>query len=219
MFPSKTTVLLAGAATVGLALAGCSNGEEPSTVPGTNPPVVTGDQGAPGGVVEEQPEGHGESGGDQAVAKLRDAKGEEIGTATFTKDGKGVKVLVTVKQGLEPGFHGMHIHANGVCDASGAEPFSSAGGHLQVGGHTGHPSSGDLVSIYIDDKGAGSTSTSTQAVSLDEITGKSIIIHAGADNFANIPDRYSAAGKPGPDEKTMSTGDAGARAACGVIKD
>ena len=45
------------------------------------------------------------------------------------------------------------------------------------------------------------------------------MIHAGADNFANIPsDRYNQTnGTPGPDEMTMTTGDAGKRVACGVI--
>jgi Cu-Zn family superoxide dismutase len=49
--------------------------------------------------------------------------------------------------------------------------------------------------------------------------GTSIVIHAGADNFGNIPaDRYNQVnGAPGPDQTTMSTGDAGKRVACGVI--
>ena len=47
----------------------------------------------------------------------------------------------------------------------------------------------------------------------------SIVIHAGADNFGNIPaDRYNQVnGAPGPDQTTMMTGDAGKRVACGVI--
>ena len=55
----------------------------------------------------------------------------------------------------------------------------------------------------------------------DLLTGEktAVIIHAGADNFGNIPrDRYyQTNGTPGPDETTMSTGDAGKRVACGVI--
>jgi Cu-Zn family superoxide dismutase len=213
----RIPVAIAAAAALGLALAGCSNSEEPSTVKGTNPTVITGDQGAPGG----QAEGHGDEGeaggaGD-ATATLIDVNGKKIGTAEFTKAGNGVKIVVNVAQGLAQGFHGMHIHTNGVCDPKSAEPFSSAGGHLQVGGHTGHPSSGDLVSIYIGSNGGGTATTTSEAVTITQIIGKSLIIHAGADNFGNIPDRYSADGKPGPDEKTLATGDAGGRAACGVI--
>ena len=49
--------------------------------------------------------------------------------------------------------------------------------------------------------------------------GTAIIIHAGADNFGNIPaDRYNQVnGGSGPDQTTMMTGDAGKRVACGVI--
>jgi Cu-Zn family superoxide dismutase len=49
--------------------------------------------------------------------------------------------------------------------------------------------------------------------------GTAIVIHAGADNFGNIPaDRYNQVnGAPGPDQTTMMTGDAGKRVACGVI--
>ena len=192
----RIPVAIAAATALGLALAGCSNSEEPSTVKGTNPTVITGDQGAPGG----QAEGHGDEGeaggaGD-ATATLIDVNGRKIGTAEFTKAGNGVKIVVNVAQGLTQGFHGMHIHTNGVCDPKSAEPFSSAGGHLQVGGHTGHPSSGDLVSIYIGSNGGGTATTTSEAVTIKQIIGKSLVIHAGADNFGNIPDRYSADGKP-----------------------
>ena len=55
--------------------------------------------------------------------------------------------------------------------------------------------------------------TTTDAVTLEEIKGKALIIHAGADNFGNIPTRYA----PAPDADTLATGDAGARVACGVV--
>ncbi len=213
----KSMAIVAATASLGLALAGCSNGEEPSTAKGTNPTVVTGDQGAPGGGDAAHGGEHGDNSAKQATATLIDAKRQQVGTAVFTAAGEGVKVVVSVTRGLTPGFHGMHIHSNGVCNPDGAEPFSSAGGHLQVDGHTGHPSSGDLVSIYIDANGAGSTTTSSSAVTLPQITDKALVIHADADNFGNVPDRYSAEGRPGPDAKTLSTGDAGGRAACGVI--
>ncbi len=41
---------------------------------------------------------------------------------------------------LAPGFHGLHIHSVGKCEANSVAPtggapgdFASAGGHLQVG--------------------------------------------------------------------------------------
>lgn len=152
-----------------------------------------------------------------AKASLVDQDNKEIGTASFTDEDGAVRVEVNVDKGLKEGFHGMHIHENGSCEAGGDEPFESAGGHLQVDGHKGHPTSGDLVSLHIGPDGDGYTTTSTTAVNIDQIDGKSLIIHTGPDNFGNIPDRYSVKGKPGPDEKTLKTGDAGGRAACGVI--
>ena len=44
--------------------------------------------------------------------------------------------------------------------------------------------------------------------------GSALIVHAGPENYANIPkDRY----RPDPDATTLATGDAGGRVACGVI--
>ena len=45
--------------------------------------------------------------------------------------------------------------------------------------------------------------------------GSALMIHSDPDNYANIPERYAAAG---PDEDTRSAGDAGSRLACGVIE-
>jgi superoxide dismutase, Cu-Zn family len=44
------------------------------------------------------------------------------------------------------------------------------------------------------------------------------MVHALPDNLANIPDRYTAGGVPGPDTATLNTGDAGGRVACGAIE-
>lgn len=48
---------------------------------------------------------------------------------------------------------------------------------------------------------------------LDE-DGSAVIVHTEADNAANVPERYAP---EGPDYDTLTTGDAGARAACGVF--
>ena len=117
----------------------------------------------------------------------------------------------------------------GKCEANSVPPtggapgdFLSAGGHYQAPGHTGEPSSGDLTSLEVRKDGAALLVTTTDAFTKDELLagqGTAIMIHAGADNFGNIPsDRYTQVnGTPGPDQTTMSTGDAGKRVACGVI--
>jgi hypothetical protein len=53
---------------------------------------------------------------------------------------------------------------------------------------------------------------------LSGVKGAAIVIHAGPDNYANIPTRYAANGVAGPDAETQMTGDAGARLACGVTR-
>ena len=68
--------------------------------------------------------------------------------------------------------------------------------------------------------GAAELATTTDMVKLSDIEGRALIIHAGPDNFGNIPaDRYTnREGGQGADETTRSTGDSGARVACGIIE-
>lgn len=212
----RALAVFASAGAVGLALAACTPNEPTTTEKGTTPAVQTGNQAPQAGLVnaDDIPSSSAEKG----TATIVSLDGKNIGQAVFRPNGSALNVLVTVNagSGVEPGFHAMHIHSVGTCNTG--DKFVSAGGHLQVDGHTGHPSSGDLVSINILPDGSGMTVTSTAAVNLSQVSGKSIIIHQNADNFANIPNRYSAGGQPGPDEETMSTGDGGPRLACGVIE-
>jgi Cu-Zn family superoxide dismutase len=118
------------------------------------------------------------------------------------------------------------VHAVGICDrratdpAGNVVPFASAGPHLDAGGHTHGSHSGDLPSLLVTADGTTVSTTATDRLSnalLFDADRSAIIVHAGADNFANIPARYSAAGVPGPDAATLGTGDSGARFGCGVI--
>ena len=64
--------------------------------------------------------------------------------------------------------------------------------------------------------GSGELVTVTDSFTLEDLQagdGTSLMVHADADNFGNIPTRYA----PAPDEETLATGDAGPRVACGVI--
>lgn len=185
--------------------------QQASDVPGTTPAVWTG-AAAPAG---DHGEGHAEGSehAERINAVFTGADGKASGTATFVGSGDGVVVTVAAN-GLEPGFHGLHIHSVGTCEGD----FTSAGGHLQVEGHTGHPASGDLPSLFVREDGTGNLTTTTDAFTIEDLQnhgdGRAIVVHAGADNFANIPTRYAAA----PDQTTLDTGDAGARVACAVIK-
>ncbi|QCB48998.1 superoxide dismutase family protein [Rhodococcus sp. PAMC28707] len=204
-------------------LVACSAPETASDVPGTTPAVWTGKEDPNGkAVAADAPVGSGD-----IEASLKDASGADVGTVSIVEEGSHLRITVEAEK-LTPGFHGLHIHTVGKCEANsvaptGGEPgdFLSAGGHLQVDGRTGHPSSGDLTSLQVREDGTGEVVTTTDAVTLEDLQvdgGRAVVIHAGADNFANIPPRYTLPdGAAVPDTTTLMTGDAGGRVACAVI--
>jgi superoxide dismutase, Cu-Zn family len=209
----------------------CSSPQHASTVPGTTPAVWTGSPAPAGASGAEGAEG-AEPASRSVTTHLKAPDGTQVATAKFDfNNGYATITIATTGVGLlAPGFHGVHIHKVGKCEANSVAPtggapgdFLSAGGHLQLPGHAQMPESGDLTSLEVRKDGVGMLVTTTDAFTLDDLlTGEktAIIIHAGADNFGNIPsDRYNQTngGTPGPDQMTMSTGDAGKRVACGVI--
>lgn len=47
--------------------------------------------------------------------ELTGADGAQIGAVTLSEEGGAVRVAAQL-EGLEPGFHGFHIHETGTCD-------------------------------------------------------------------------------------------------------
>ncbi|OBA75366.1 superoxide dismutase [Mycobacterium sp. 1554424.7] len=221
----------AAAAMSAIALvAGCASPQHASTVPGTTPAVWTGSS-APTASAGTEGDQQQQPAGKSIITQLKGPDGVEVATAKFDfSNGYATITIATSGSGhLAPGFHGVHIHKVGKCEANSTAPtggapgdFLSAGGHFQAPGHSGSPESGDLTSLQVRKDGVGMLVTTTDAFAMEDLlTGEktAIVIHAGADNFANIPsDRYNQTnGTPGPDQTTMTTGDAGKRVACGVI--
>jgi len=143
-----------------------------------------------------------------ATAILAPTKGNSVsGTVNFTQ--KGDVVLVEAKvNGLKPnGSNGIHIHEKGNCTAADA---SSAGGHFnpsssQHGGPAGEARhGGDLGNLQADATGHAQLSIQVSGISLgtepNSISGRAVIVHAGADDL-----------------KTQPSGNSGARVACGLI--
>lgn len=169
------------------------------------PPAVTGD--AP-----------------DAQALLKDAGGRTVGVLRLDDEDDGTTKVRVVVDHLPPGFHGLHIHAKGVCDPSSKDPatgspFASAGPHLGSGSHPGH--AGDLPNLLVRKDGKGAAAFLTDRFTVDRLRtsdGAAVIVHAHADNAAQIPDRYTHAGAAGPDAETLKAGDSGGRIACGVIR-
>ncbi len=131
------------------------------------------------------------------------------GTVDFNQKGKMVTMDMSVFK-LTPGIHAVHIHEKGDCSATDG---SSAGGHWNPAkddhGKWGseHFHMGDIGNLTADKEGTARLIFKTDKWCIgctDEsknIVGKSIIIHAGKDDF-----------------KTQPTGDAGGRVGCVEIK-
>lgn len=141
-----------------------------------------------------------------AVAVLRAAEGHQVqGTVSFVRVNRGLRVIAHV-QGLTAGDHGLHIHQFGDCRAADG---SSAGGHFNPRNQRhGAPADeirhiGDLGNLTADASGSARVDTIDAMLTLDgpeSIIGRSVVIHAQADDF-----------------KSQPAGAAGARVACGVI--
>ena len=138
--------------------------------------------------------------------------GQSLGTVTFADSVQGL--MITPKlSGLPPGEHGFHIHDKGVCGPGMNEGKPAAG--FAAGGHydpantkkhlgplstVGHR--GDLPVLVVDSHGDAIQAVTAPHLKVEEIRGRSIMIHAGGDNYSDMP-------KP--------LGGGGARIACGVI--
>jgi superoxide dismutase, Cu-Zn family len=102
-------------------------------------------------------------------------------------------------------------------------PFTTAEGHYNPSGAGHGEHAGDLPSLLVQRDGTAELEFTTDRFSLAELfdaNRSALIVHAGRDNFANIPQRDHSHQYDtfGPDVDTLATGDAGARAACGVVR-
>ena len=138
--------------------------------------------------------------------------GASIGTVTLTDTPQGL-TLAPALSGLTPGNHGFHIHekpdcAAGVMDGKPA-PGLAAGGHYDptsAGKHEGPVANGHLGDLPVLKVGADGKATETVVaprLKTGDVKGRSLMIHAGGDNYADVPEKL---------------GGGGGRIACGVIK-
>jgi Cu-Zn family superoxide dismutase len=169
-----------------------------------------------------------------AQASLRGADGTRVGHVTFAGGRHSEHTEVTVhlrSASAVEAFHGLHIHANDIpangngCIADPTQPsatwFVSADGHWKHDPtelHGGH--AGDLPSVFVNADGTATMRFAVDKLTPEEVIGRAVVLHAGPDNFGNVPvgpgaDQYT----PGSTAlaKTQSTGNAGDRIACGVI--
>lgn len=138
--------------------------------------------------------------------------GKEIGTISAS-DSKFGLILTPQLSDLVPGLHGFHVHEKPDCSQAIKEgkavPALAAGGHYDranTGKHEGPCGNGhlgDLPALYIAGDGKATPPVLAPRLKVADIKGRSIMIHAGSDNYSDTP---------------APLGGGGARVACGVVK-
>jgi Cu-Zn family superoxide dismutase len=141
-----------------------------------------------------------------------DGVGESIGMIEF-RDGSDFGLLIIPKlHGLSPGAHGFHVHQNPDCAPriKDGKPVAglAAGGHYDPGntgrheGPVGKGHLGDLPVLLVDADGHTPMAMFAPRLHVRDLVGRSVIVHAGGDNYADGP---------------QPLGGGGARTACGVV--
>ncbi|XP_017760279.1 PREDICTED: superoxide dismutase [Cu-Zn] [Eufriesea mexicana] len=139
-------------------------------------------------------------------------QGEAKGTLYFEQPENAAAVKVTGQvTGLKKGLHGFHIHEFG----DNTNGCTSAGAHFNpLKKDHGGPDSdvrhvGDLGNVEADASGVASVNINDKVIQLQgphSIIGRTLVVHADPDDL----------GKGGV-ELSKTTGNAGARIACGVV--
>jgi superoxide dismutase, Cu-Zn family len=137
--------------------------------------------------------------------------GAKIGTITAKNTPDGTEFTPDLN-GLAPGEHGFHIHQDANCGPADQEgvsvPGLAAKGHFDpdnTGVHSGPNGNGhlgDLPVLTADQDGRVSQAVVAPRIQTSDLRGRALIIHAGGDNYSDIPNKL---------------GGGGARVACGVI--
>ena len=152
--------------------------------------------------------GTSEMKGPSATATIRPASGSQVhGEVVFTQIGPDRVRVSGEIAGHTTGSRGFHIHEKGDCSAPDA---MSAGGHFNPlqRAHGGSPSSGhagDMGNLVFNDSGKAVVNLVLDGISVSKeakngIVGRAVVVHVQPDDL-----------------KTDPTGNAGGRAACGVI--
>jgi Cu-Zn family superoxide dismutase len=138
--------------------------------------------------------------------------GKSIGTVMVKDTQYGLLIIPNLSD-LSPGLHGFHVHQNPDCAAGMKDnkPMAgmAAGGHYDPAGAGKHEGPygqghlGDLPALYVGADGRAAMPVLAPRLKTDDLKGRSLMIHAGGDNYSDAP---------------AALGGGGARAACGMIK-
>jgi superoxide dismutase, Cu-Zn family len=138
--------------------------------------------------------------------------GNRIGTITISEGPKGL-IFAPKLTDLTPGIHGFHVHQSPDCAAGTKDgkqvPGLAAGGHYDPTGSGKHEGFegmghlGDLPALTVGADGTASTAVTAPRLKMSDVKDRSLMIHAGGDNYSDMP---------------APLGGGGARIACGVVK-
>ena len=108
--------------------------------------------------------------------------------------------LPHISKTCEGGIFGVHIHEGGACMGAAEDPFADTRMHFNPE-KCGHPyHAGDMPPLFEND-GYALTVFVTDRFKLEDIIGRSVVIHRNRDDFTTQP-----------------SGNAGEKIACGVIE-
>lgn len=137
--------------------------------------------------------------------------GSKIGTIELRETSVGLMFFPQL-QGLPPGERGFHVHEKGDCGPAMKDGKMvaglAAGSHYDPDGHgkhlgpKGEGHRGDLETLKAGPDGAAVTPVAAARLKLKDVAGRSLMIHAGGDNYSDTPEPL---------------GGGGARVACGVV--
>lgn len=128
------------------------------------------------------------------------------GTVRFYQTKKGVIVCAEIRGLPHSGLpcqgrvFGFHIHEGSSCTGSIDDSFANAMSHYNPGGCDHPHHAGDLPPLFEND-GAALSLFLTNRFSVDEVVGRTVIIHDQPDDFTTQP-----------------SGNSGTKIACGVIR-
>ena len=144
---------------------------------------------------------------------LVDASGQgaAVGEVVLSESQDGL-VLTPNLHGLPPGLHGFHVHEHPSCAAAekdGAMAAAQAAGAHYDPQHTGKHGLpwgdghlGDLPALYVAADGTATYPVIAPRLKLKDVSGHSLMLHAGGDNHSDHP---------------QPLGGGGGRIACGMI--
>jgi Cu-Zn family superoxide dismutase len=126
------------------------------------------------------------------------------GTVVFSQRPTGVLVTsemfnLPVNKSYDSAILGFHIHEGGKCAGTSDDRFAYVGSHYNPDNYPHPYHAGDLLPILSND-GYSWSSFLTNRFTIDEIIGRTVIVHSNPDDFTTQP-----------------SGNSGSKIACGEI--